>query len=58
MNPKRRRMLLAGASLASALAAPSLLRPAYAQAQPLLRKKIPSSGEAIPNIGLGTARLV
>ena len=56
MNPKRRRMLLAGASLASALAAPSLLRPAYAQAQPLLRKKIPSSGEEIPIIGLGTAR--
>ena len=28
----------------------------FAQAQPLLQKKIPSSGESIPIIGIGTAR--
>jgi len=35
-----------------------LLRPQYspAQNQPLIQKKIPSSGEAIPIIGIGTAR--
>lgn len=39
------------------LAAAGLLAPAYAQrAAPLLRKKIPSSGEEIPLVGLGTAR--
>lgn len=40
------------------LGASMLLRPAYgaAPAQPLLTKRIPSSGEAIPIIGIGTAR--
>ena len=35
-----------------------LLRPEFsaAQNQPLIQKKIPSSGEAIPVIGIGTAR--
>ena len=35
-----------------------LLLPQYAsaQSQPLIQKKIPSSGEAIPIIGIGTAR--
>ena len=59
MSDKRRRFLLAGARLVPALAAPGLLwpcAPVHAQAGPLLRKKIPSSGEAIPIIGLGTAR--
>jgi aryl-alcohol dehydrogenase-like predicted oxidoreductase len=56
MKPKRRTMLLAGASLVPALAASGLPRIAGAQSQPLLTKKIPSSGEAIPIIGLGTAR--
>ena len=57
MREKRRRLLLAGTSLMPALAVPALsLSPAYAQAAPLLRKKIPSSGEEIPVIGLGTAR--
>ena len=41
-----------------ALGATMLLPPAGlgAQAQPLLQKKIPSSGESIPIIGIGTAR--
>jgi aryl-alcohol dehydrogenase-like predicted oxidoreductase len=58
MREQRRRFLLAGASLVPALAAPSALIPSRAHAQPgaLLRKKIPSSGEEIPVIGLGTAR--
>lgn len=58
MRRERRRLLLAGASLAPALAAPNFLIAARAHAQPgaLLRKKIPSSGEEIPVIGLGTAR--
>jgi aryl-alcohol dehydrogenase-like predicted oxidoreductase len=47
MNRTRRCLLLAAAGL---------LAPAYGQATPLLRKKIPSSGEPIPVIGLGTAR--
>lgn len=50
VNEKRRHLLLAVPGLA--------LLPVSAQAQaaPLLRKKIPSSGEEIPIIGLGTAR--
>lgn len=49
-NEKRRQLLLAVPGLA--------LLPASAQAQAgaLLRKKIPSSGEEIPIIGVGTAR--
>ncbi|HEX6003306.1 MAG TPA: aldo/keto reductase [Burkholderiales bacterium] len=55
-NPNRRRVLLAGASLVPALAVSGLPRIAGAQSQALLTKKIPSSGETIPIIGLGTAR--
>ncbi|HEX2200290.1 MAG TPA: aldo/keto reductase [Burkholderiales bacterium] len=47
MNRVRRSLLLAAAAAAA---------PAWGQAAPLLRKKIPSSGEPIPVIGLGTAR--
>jgi aryl-alcohol dehydrogenase-like predicted oxidoreductase len=47
MNRIRRSLLLATAGL---------LPPAYGQGAPLLRKSIPSSGEPIPIIGLGTAR--
>jgi len=55
MHYKRRRLLLAGASLAAS--GTGLVRmPAFAQAGPLLRKMIPSSREEIPVIGLGTAR--
>jgi aryl-alcohol dehydrogenase-like predicted oxidoreductase len=56
MSEKRRRLLLAGAAFTSALALPGFVAPAHAQSTPLLRKKIPSSGEEIPIIGLGTAR--
>ena len=49
MTPCRRTLLL---GLATGLAA----RPAAAQAAPLHRKPIPSSGEMIPIIGLGSAR--
>jgi len=41
-----------------AFGASMMLRPEYlsAQSQPLITKKIPSSGEAMPIIGIGTAR--
>lgn len=48
---RRRALALAGATAASALA-PSL--PAFAQA-PLLARRIPSSGEMLPSVGIGTA---
>ncbi|HUG76150.1 MAG TPA: aldo/keto reductase [Burkholderiales bacterium] len=51
MHPHRRRFLLAGAA---GLLLPHA--PAAGQAAPLLRKKIPSSGEEVPVVGLGTAR--
>jgi aryl-alcohol dehydrogenase-like predicted oxidoreductase len=56
MSEKRRRLLLAGAAFTSALALPGFVAPAHAQNTPLLRKRIPSSGEEIPIVGLGTAR--
>ncbi|NMJ43586.1 aldo/keto reductase [Roseomonas sp. JC162] len=46
----RRRTLLAG------LAAGAALQPALGQQAPLLKKPIPSTGELIPIIGLGSAR--
>jgi aryl-alcohol dehydrogenase-like predicted oxidoreductase len=54
MDCDRRTVIKAGLGLGATL----LLRgvDALAQAQPLLQKKIPSSGESIPIIGLGTAR--
>lgn len=51
MHPERRRFLLAGAA---GLMLPHL--PAAARTAPLLRKRIPSSGEEVPVVGLGTAR--
>src|SRR6185295_20011286 len=50
----RRTVIKAGLGLAASLVQPT----AYlrAQPQPLLQKKIPSSGESIPIIGIGTAR--
>jgi len=54
MNMRRRTVIKAGLGLGASL----LLRPRdiFAQAQPLIQKKIPSTGESIPIIGLGTAR--
>jgi len=54
MDYNRRTVLKAGLALgASVWASP---RDVFAQAQPLIQKKIPSTGESIPIIGLGTAR--
>jgi len=54
MNPKRRAFVAAGVGVGAA----SLMQAAgvRAQTEPLLQKKIPSSGESIPVIGIGTAR--
>src|SRR5437763_15887830 len=54
MNPSRRTFLKAGLGMSAAFLLPS--GDLCAQAAPLLQKKIPSSGESIPIIGLGTAR--
>lgn len=53
MDMNRRAFAATGLATTASLLAPG---PAWAQAAPLLTKKIPSSGEAIPIIGLGTAR--
>ena len=54
MKFNRRSVLKAGLGFGASM----LFRPEKlsAQAQPLIRKKIPSSGESLPIIGLGTAR--
>jgi len=54
MDFSRRNVIKAGLAMGASL----LLGPEHllAQAQPLITKKIPSSGEAIPIIGIGTAR--
>ena len=54
MNLNRRELLKIGLSAGASVLLPSggLL----AQAGPLIRKKIPSTGETIPIIGIGTAR--
>ena len=54
MEMDRRTVIKAGLGLGASL----LLRPAdiFAQTQPLIQKQIPSSGESIPVIGIGTAR--
>jgi len=54
MNPDRREFLKAGLAAGVALLLPP--RETLGQSTPLLQKKIPSSGEMIPIIGLGTAR--
>jgi aryl-alcohol dehydrogenase-like predicted oxidoreductase len=54
MDYNRRTVLKAGLALSvSVLASP---REILTQTQPLIQKKIPSTGESIPIIGLGTAR--
>jgi aryl-alcohol dehydrogenase-like predicted oxidoreductase len=50
----RREFMKTGIAAAVALSLPEL--ELFAQQAPLIRKKIPSSGEMIPVIGLGTAR--
>jgi len=54
MDLTRRSVIKAGMGLGASL----LLRPEYllAQHSPLIQKKIPSSGEPLPIIGIGTAR--
>src|SRR6476660_8353272 len=54
MEMDRRTVIKAGLGFGASL----LLRPAdiFAQTQPLIQKQIPSSGESIPVIGIGTAR--
>jgi aryl-alcohol dehydrogenase-like predicted oxidoreductase len=54
MKLSRRSIIKAGIGFSASFFA----RPGdvFAQAQPLLQKKIPSSGESIPIIGIGTAR--
>jgi aryl-alcohol dehydrogenase-like predicted oxidoreductase len=54
MNPDRREFLKAGLAAGAALLLPP--RETLGQSAPLLQKKILSSGEMIPIIGLGTAR--
>jgi aryl-alcohol dehydrogenase-like predicted oxidoreductase len=54
MNSDRREFLKAGLAAGAALLLPP--RETLGQSAPLLQKKIPSSGEMIPIIGLGTAR--
>jgi aryl-alcohol dehydrogenase-like predicted oxidoreductase len=57
MENKRRRLVLAGAGIAPSVFAAGLLPArAFAQGGSLLRKKIPSSAEELPIVGLGTAR--
>ena len=54
MQISRRDFLKTSAGIGAAMLLPANL--ATAQSEPLLQKKIPSSGEMIPIIGLGTAR--
>ena len=54
MNVTRRTVIKAGLGLGASLVLP--VNNSLAQAQPLIQKKIPSSGELIPIIGIGTAR--
>jgi aryl-alcohol dehydrogenase-like predicted oxidoreductase len=54
MNTSRRSVIKAGLGLGATLLFPK--KGLLAQSQPLIQKKIPSSGETIPIIGIGTAR--
>ena len=54
MDSGRRSVLKIGLAMGASLLLPPDSSPA--QNQPLIQKKIPSSGEAIPVIGIGTAR--
>jgi aryl-alcohol dehydrogenase-like predicted oxidoreductase len=54
MNIRRRTVIKAGLGWGAAMLLPK--RQPFAQPQPLIQKQIPSSGEMIPIIGIGTAR--
>jgi len=54
MNIRRRTVIRAGLGLGATVLLPK--RSLFAQAEPLIQKQIPSSGEMIPIIGIGTAR--
>ncbi len=54
MDLSRRSVIKSGLAMGTSLLL--LPRQTAAQSQPLIQKKIPSSGEAIPIIGIGTAR--
>jgi aryl-alcohol dehydrogenase-like predicted oxidoreductase len=54
MDMHRRTVIKAGLGLGASMLLPST--DIFAQAQPLIQKMIPSSGENIPIIGIGTAR--
>jgi aryl-alcohol dehydrogenase-like predicted oxidoreductase len=54
MDVDRRTVLKAGLGFGAAMLLPQT--ELFAQVQPLIQKKIPSSGELIPVIGIGTAR--
>jgi hypothetical protein len=54
MDIHRRTVIKAGLAFGATMLLPQGGQ--SAQAQPLLQKKIPSSGEGIPIIGIGTAR--
>ena len=54
MNIHRRTVIKAGLGLGVAMLIPD--GRTFGQTQPLIQKKIPSSGESIPVIGIGTAR--
>lgn len=54
MDIHRRTVIKTGLGIAAAMLLPD--RELFAQSQPLIQKKIPSSGEMIPVIGIGTAR--
>ncbi|UVE18403.1 aldo/keto reductase [Pseudomonas sp. LS44] len=56
--PSRRHFIQGGVSLAALTALSSFLPPqTWAATAPLLQRKIPSSGESLPVIGLGTSRV-
>ena len=54
MHIGRRAVIKAGMGLGATMLFPD--RGLFAQGEPLIQKKIPSSGESIPVIGIGTAR--
>ena len=54
MHIGRRTLIQAGIGFGATMLFPA--RGLFAQVQPLIQKKIPSSGESIPIIGIGTAR--